>query len=334
MKKNIEVNTDKRNEENIKVSVLCMAYNHEAYIEKALEGFINQKTNFGYEVLIHDDASSDRTVSIIRQYQDRYPNIIKPIFQKENQYSKGVKITRDILTPQAKGKYLAFCEGDDYWTDKNKLQVQFDYMEAHPEYAICVHQSTQYDCVHKCSRTLSRFNEDCDVSVNDIIRMGGGCFATNSVFMRKEVYTEMPDCFNAKGFGDYQLFMYGAIKGKCHFMKKNMSVYNYGTVGSWTDRIYKNTEKRIKHLQELIRMLKCVDEYYSGLYSADIIYAISEAEYALHRLQGNFIKILNKKYKVFYMRSRKNGEFPFKECVAVRHPLLFQIKNKVLNNKK
>lgn len=110
------------------------------YIKDALEGFVSQKTNFNYEVLIHDDASTDNTADIIREYERKYLELIKPIYQKENQYSKGVNITSTFHLPRLKGRYVALCEGDDYWTDSGKLQRQFDAMEAHPELDICAHK--------------------------------------------------------------------------------------------------------------------------------------------------------------------------------------------------
>ena len=102
------------------VSVICLAYNHEKYIRKTLEGFVAQKTNFSVEYIVHDDASTDSTASIIQEFEEKYPDLIKPIYQKENQYSKGVAITRN-LQMQVQGKYIAFCEGDDYWIDEYKL---------------------------------------------------------------------------------------------------------------------------------------------------------------------------------------------------------------------
>ena len=106
------------------VSICCLAYNHEKYIRKTLEGFVNQKTNFNYEILIHDDCSTDNTVNIVEEYRKKYPKLIKPIYQKENQHSKGIKISNVYQFPRAQGKYIAMCEGDDYWTDMNKLQKQ------------------------------------------------------------------------------------------------------------------------------------------------------------------------------------------------------------------
>ncbi|HHX61228.1 MAG TPA: glycosyltransferase [Epulopiscium sp.] len=99
------------------VSICCLAYNHEKFIRQALDGFIMQESNFPIEVLIHDDASTDDTANIIREYEKKYPEIIKPIYQTENQYSKGVGISVTYNFPRAKGKYIAMCEGDDYWTD-------------------------------------------------------------------------------------------------------------------------------------------------------------------------------------------------------------------------
>lgn len=121
------------------VSVCCLAYNHEPYIVQALEGFMMQKTNFSFEVLLYDDASTDGTADIIRDYEKKYPRIFKPIYQTENQFSKGIKVTQKYQFPRVQGKYIAMCEGDDYWTDPLKLQKQVDFLEANEEYALCCH---------------------------------------------------------------------------------------------------------------------------------------------------------------------------------------------------
>lgn len=139
----------------IMVSIICNTYNQESYLRQTLDSFINQKTNFNFEVIIHDDASTDSTAEIIREYQSRYPEIIVPIIEEENQYQKNVNITLDIDLPLAKGKYFAFCEGDDFWIDPLKLQKQVDYMENNPLCTMCIHSSIK---VNKKGKSLGQYN--------------------------------------------------------------------------------------------------------------------------------------------------------------------------------
>ncbi len=114
------------------VSICCITFNQKAYIKDCIDGFLMQKTNFNFEILIHDDASTDGTQEIISEYELKYPNLIKAILQLENQYSKGIKPLVKYIFPIAQGKYIALCEGDDYWTDPFKLQKQVDFLETNP----------------------------------------------------------------------------------------------------------------------------------------------------------------------------------------------------------
>lgn len=127
------------------VSVCCITYNHAQFIRKCLDGFLMQKTNFPIEILIHDDCSTDGTTEIIRDYEAKYPDLIFPLYEEENQYQKGKAAEIDLYNyRRARGKYIAYCEGDDYWTDPLKLQKQVDFMEANPEYSVCWHRSKQF----------------------------------------------------------------------------------------------------------------------------------------------------------------------------------------------
>ena len=125
------------NQDEILVSIRCAVYNHEPFLRQCLDGFVMQKTNFRYEAIVHDDASTDDSANIIREYAEKYPDIIKPILEIENQYSKRDGSLMRIMTEACRGKYFASCEGDDYWTDPLKLQKQVDYLETHPDCMLC-----------------------------------------------------------------------------------------------------------------------------------------------------------------------------------------------------
>lgn len=128
------------------VSVCCITYNHAPYISQCVDGFLMQKTSFPYEIIINDDCSSDGTMEILKEYADKYPNLIQLILHDENQYSKGIRsILATFVYPLVKGKYIALCEGDDYWTDPLKLQKQVDYLEEHPECGLVYTNSMIYD---------------------------------------------------------------------------------------------------------------------------------------------------------------------------------------------
>ena len=123
----------------IKVTVRCITYNQKEYIRQCLDGFVLQQTNFRFEAIVHDDASTDGTAEIVREYAEKFPDIIKPIFETENQYSKHDGSLGRILNAHTRGKYVAICEGDDYWTDPHKLQKQADFLDANPQCSLTYH---------------------------------------------------------------------------------------------------------------------------------------------------------------------------------------------------
>ncbi len=145
----------------ILVSVVTLVYNHAPYLRQCLDGFIMQQCNFEFEVLINDDASTDGSAEIIREYEEKYPDIIKPIYQTENQYSKGGRVNVRFNFPRAKGKYIAMCEGDDFWTDPLKLQKQVDFLEQAPDFVLSFHNTGTVD-EHGKILLESRLNYDSD----------------------------------------------------------------------------------------------------------------------------------------------------------------------------
>lgn len=239
----------------IEVSIITDTYNHEQFIAQTLESLINQKTTFKFEILVHDDASTDRTPDIIREYQDRYPNIIKAILQKENQYSQNVDITRNIQIPRAKGKYIAMCEGDDYWCDVNKLQKQFDAMEKEPDVNICatgakVLRNERITGVIQPEKVKTLF------SLLQVIKGGGGFVATASLMIRKQLFdAEIPEFRKVFPF-DYTLQVWGAMNKGMLYLPDIMVAYRLYTPSSWSNSMRKNTVARIAHNERVIKCLK------------------------------------------------------------------------------
>lgn len=252
----------------IMVSVLCLAYNHEEYIEDALKGFVSQKTDFPFEVIVHDDASTDGTVDIIRKYQRMYPDIVKPIFQTENQYSKGTGITDTFVAPNAAGKYFAVCEGDDYWTDEKKLQKQVDYMESHPETVACVHNTRVMYMNKECKTKVIYSGNDKELGLPDVIEGGSQSFHTSSLMYKRELAFDKPRFLTeTKGVGDYPMSIYLALSGDIHYIGDCMSVYRSGVKGSWSERIPNDKEKWDIYQRQAINMLIMANEYSYGKYA-------------------------------------------------------------------
>lgn len=150
------------------VSVCCITYNHASFIRKCLDGFLMQQTDFPIEILIHDDCSTDGTTEIIKEYAAQYPDLIFPLYEEVNQYQQGKATEIDFYNyRRARGKYIAYCEGDDYWTDPLKLQKQVDFMELHPEYSVCFHGFEEYDVRNQQHRKID-FSAQCEVIDGDI----------------------------------------------------------------------------------------------------------------------------------------------------------------------
>lgn len=209
------------------VSISCITYNHEPYIAQALDGFLMQKTDFPFEVLIHDDASTDRTADIIREYEAKFPKLIKPIYQTENQYSQGkTSVAETWNFPRAQGKYIALCEGDDYWIDENKLQMQVDFLEKNSEYGMCYTKAKQFiQNIQKISRVLFGKNVK---DFEDLLFNGNRIPTLTTVFKKDLLDNYLKDIYpQDKGWlmGDYPMWLYFAHESKVKFLDKVTSVY-------------------------------------------------------------------------------------------------------------
>lgn len=285
--------------EDIQVSIICLTYNHEKYIKRTLESFISQKTDFKYEVLIHDDASTDGTAEIIREYEKKYPNIIKPIYQKENQYSQKKPIVKKYILPLIKGKYIAFCEGDDYWTRDDKLQRQFEILE---------NDST---CIMVCHNTMRVTVDDKEIGCMIKKASNGYLLPENliyktdknphfsSLMYRVKLLKEERPAFFKLTTGDNSIRYWALTKGKIYYIDEVMSAYRVNIPNSWTDRMSKNRDKRIIHTQNVINFLKQYDEYTDYTYHESVKKEMDKRQLSLFKLKGE--------YKSAYLLSKQIG---------------------------
>lgn len=205
------------------VSIRCLVYNHEAYLRQCLDGFVMQKTNFRFEAIVHDDASTDGSAAIIREYAEKYPYIIKPIFETENQYSKRDGSLRRIMDEACKGKYIAMCEGDDYWTDPFKLQKQVDFLESHSEYGLCYAKARSYD--QRAGRFKGEIGSYCAGFVEFLEAKAS--IPALTVMYRAEYLKGYSDFVDGKRWlmGDAPLWLYIAYNSKIYFLDEVVAVY-------------------------------------------------------------------------------------------------------------
>ncbi|MCE2788874.1 MAG: glycosyltransferase [Saprospiraceae bacterium] len=239
----------------ITVSVLCLAYNHKGFIRQALEGFLMQQCSFLFEILVHDDASTDGTSDIIREYEQKYPGIIKPIYQAENQFSqKKINVTQ-LQRNRAIGKYIALCEGDDYWTDPNKLQKQVDFLEDNPGFAMCFHRSrieNHTDDYWK-DQTFGHLREK-EYTGWEILSQW--TIPTASVMYRTYLREFIDSMARPKGilYTDILVYLTLAEHGRLYCLGDTMSVYRIHPYSMVHQRDDRRPMKYITHLKTIQKM--------------------------------------------------------------------------------
>ncbi len=240
-----------------KVSVICTVFKHEPYLRQCFDGFVMQKTNFPIEVLVNDDCSPDGSAVIMREYETKYPEIFRCVYQKENQYSKGLYPWWEVLFPMAKGEYIAICEGDDYWTDPYKLQKQVDWLDAHKDYVACFHNAVVQCGEHR--GLFNPLNENHYPTVEDIITRHW--FIATASLVYRNVLKEYPSWRNEIVSEDYLLELLLAKEGKFYYMDDVMSVYRVEGQGVSTAM---NADKP-KMYEGLIFLMTQMKEWYEDL---------------------------------------------------------------------
>ena len=247
------------------VSVGCVAYNHEAFIAQALEGFLMQKTTFPVEIIVYDDASTDKTADIIKDYANRYPDIIKPVLQNRNQYSEGRKPFVDYVFPECRGRYIALCEGDDYWTDPYKLQKQAEFMEAHPDCVMSCHpvQITYSDNRMRYWKDLYGENERDFYNIEEILASDSFPeIPTPGLMLRRSALGGLPEWFWDVRRGDTALHLLVAGQGKLGFLRECMAVHRKH--GHGVSRLFEIDADYMQY--DILRVYMYVDQYYDYKY--------------------------------------------------------------------
>lgn len=275
------------------VTIRCLVYNHEPYIRQCLEGFVMQKTNFRFEAIVHDDASTDNTATIIREYAEKYPDIIKPIFETENLYSKRNGSLSRIMKEHTHGKYVAICEGDDYWIEPLKLQKQVDFLEAHPNYSMCFHRANIIKELDLRVGLKCEDIEDREYSPNELFETWK--VPTASIVACKEmlyVKNLRPERILN---GDINLVLSCAKIGKIWGMSDVMSVYRVQNTGVTYDEKLKR-ERSMKYPDHF----KFIKENYPFIEKSLINRKIARAYMNRRKVQNSFALYIKDIIMAFY----------------------------------
>lgn len=261
-----------KEESNITISICCITYNHENYIRETLNGFVMQKTNFNYEVLIHDDASTDKTPLIIKEFEKKYPSLIKPIYQKENQYSKGILISAKYNFPRAKGRYIAICEGDDHWTDPNKLFKQVSALEANPEINISYHPVSCIGVGNLDITTLGAANNKSGIiEPKELLKQGLHNMPSCSLMIRTSILRDPQHKeFIEKHGTSFFLKLLPAHPNGAFLINEIMGNYRVGAPGSHTQRTKDNFKLAYKYLISVNKAFYLANKITKHAYSDEI----------------------------------------------------------------
>ena len=305
-----------------KVSVVCTVYNHEPYLRQTLDGFVSQKTDFPFEVLISDDVSTDGSVAILQEYARRYPEIIRLFLLKENHYSRYISLYDAVLYPEVRGEYIAICEGDDCWTDPDKLQLQVDYLDAHPDCSACVHNSTgQIIGSKEEPKPLFPRTGDRDIPFELVLQGMSHAFHTSSILARREYLLNPPDFHDVAfryNFTDYAVGIWLTMQGRVRFLDRCMSLYRIGSnPSSWSSNVNRNYAKLIRFVTGEREMLRALRPHVDEPRQALVDQVILEREFELLYLKGKTSELVKPPYRELF----RAKPFSFRTATRVKNAL-------------
>lgn len=272
-----------------KVSVCIPTYNHEKYIRQTLDGVLMQKTDFEFEIVIGDDASSDNNQQVIQEYVDKYPNLFQAFLHKENQ---GPKEPKEFggrnnvlgLLKACKGDYVALCEGDDYWTNPQKLQKQVDFMEANKDFVICHHNMSVIYEDGSPNHFFNERNQKTESSIVDILE--DRWFIATAATLYRNIFREndFAAWHSRAASGDWALVIQLAATGKIHYISEEMGIYRKHRGG--LSNVQSSTN--LYFLKNRKQMFIEVNEWLDFKYDTTIEETIKSYEKQIQALEANF----------------------------------------------
>ncbi|MEQ4646753.1 glycosyltransferase [Providencia vermicola] len=300
------------------ISCICITYNHESYIRDTLDSILAQKTEYRFEIIIHDDKSTDNTRDILESYKNKYPNIITLILQKENQYSKGKKII-PLTSEYINGEYVTLCEGDDFWLVSNKLQVQFINLKKHPEINLCFTSAQKLTHKNNLEEYAKHNVAKTIYSTSNVIRGGGEFIPTASIMVKKTIINTLPEWYHIAPVGDYFFQIYSSLPNGVLYLPQCTACYRINSIGSWTAQRKKINLNKIENEASLY---KAIFNTLSNLNidSSDIKYAISKQLYIL-----SIVLIKNKEYS--HARKFIIESWDYYKGINSKHTILFYMRN-------
>ena len=286
---------------NALVTVILPTHNHAPFIAQAIKSVLMQQTDFSFDILLHDDASTDATADICRDYASRYPEKITLIAQSVNQYTIDRRIQSHILIPKVKAKYTAILDGDDYWIDPLKLQKQVEYLEAHPDCTLCVGGADLVDVNNRVVGHVAPYPESRVVDPVDMIKKGGGFTATNTIVMPTQLLQNLPKFADYVEAEDIPFQLLGALTGYAYYLSDTLMAYRVAVPGSWSTRQYASAmETRIKTSRDLIALNEGYDAYSGGKYHEAFTEAIRYQEFLILTYQHRLKEAKSAPYRAFY----------------------------------
>lgn len=295
------------------ISVCIVTYRHKDYIGKCLDSILSQKGNFSLEILLHDDASTDGSQEIIRSYQEKYPEILFPILQTENQYSRGKRnITGIFNFPRAKGEFITVIDGDDFYLREDKLEKQMEALQREEEAVLCFHPAKVLlsDGSEGPKDLLRPYSEEKILEGKELINHPKG-IAFSSMFFRRCLIEKLPDFYYACPVGDRPIELMATLAGNAVYLPEEYTAYRFHLQSSWTER-EKGRQQQEKYLSEMKHCYKLFLEESRGKYRLEVEEAVKRLSFSIALNLRDFSEIYRKNYRAYLQ------EMPFPERALLR----------------